>query len=75
MRISLVHGAFDAISAARHPGFGCCLPPGAHRGVPRDEGERERDSRETLDEPHHGYRMLDWRGGVNERASEIGTAI
>jgi len=69
MRISLVHGAFDAISAARHPGFGCCLPPGAHRGVPRHEGERERDSRETLDEPHNGYRMLDRMGPVKRMST------
>ena len=67
MRISLVHRAFDAISAAGHPGFRGWLPPGAHRGVPRHEGERERESRETLDEPNHGYRMLDGRGAVKHR--------
>ena len=48
---------------------GCCLPPGAHRGVPRHEGERERDSRETLDEPHNGYRMLDRMGPVKRMST------
>jgi len=69
VRIALVHGAFDAISAAGHPGFRGCLPPGAHRGVPRHEGERERDSRETLDEPHNGYRMLDRMGPVKRMST------
>ena len=51
--MALVHRAFDAISAARHARFSGRHPPGADRGVPGHQAERERESRETMDEPHH----------------------
>ena len=59
VRIALVHRAFGAVSAARHARFRGWHPPGADRGVPGHQAERERESRETLDEPHHIPRMLD----------------
>jgi hypothetical protein len=62
--IALVHGAFAAVSAAGHARFGGWHPAGADRGVPGHQAERERESRETLDEPHYPPRMLDQRGGV-----------
>jgi hypothetical protein len=72
--IAFVHGAFAAGSAAGHARFSGCQPPGADRGVPGRQAERERESRETLDEPHHLPRMLDRRGGV-KRTSAQSTAI
>jgi len=64
MRIALVHGAFAAISAAGHARFRGWHPPGADRGVPGHQAERERENRETLDESHHLSRMLDRRDAV-----------
>ena len=64
MRIALVHGAFGALSAAGHARFSGWHPPGADRGVPGHQAERERESRKTLDEPHHLPRMLDRWGRV-----------
>jgi hypothetical protein len=70
MRIALVHWAVGFVRAARHARFRSWPPPCADRAVPGHQAERESESRETVDEPQHLSRMLDWRGGVNERASE-----
>ena len=46
VRITLVHRAFAAVSAAGHARFRGWHPSGAHRGVPGHQAERERESRE-----------------------------
>ena len=57
--IALVHRAFDAVGAARHSGFRRRQPSRTDRRVPGHKAERERECRETVDEPHHVPRMLD----------------
>jgi hypothetical protein len=54
VRITLVHRAFVTLRAAGHALFRGWHPPGADRGVPGHQAERERESRETPDEPHLG---------------------
>ena len=71
VRIALVHRAFGAVSTARHARFRGRHPPCADRGVPSHQGERERDSCETLDEPHHGSRMLDRGDAVKPEDNEL----
>src|SRR6187399_3126179 len=69
VRITLVHRAFVVFSAAGHARFSGWHPSGADRGVPGHQAERERESRETLDQPHHSSRMLDRRGPVKRRVA------
>src|SRR5580765_2002457 len=68
--MALVHRAFGAVSAARQARLWAGLPPCADRSVPGHQAERERESRETMDEPWHSSRMLDRRDAVKLAAAK-----
>jgi hypothetical protein len=57
--IRFVHRTGRAVHAARHPRLRGCLPPGAHRDVPDEQGQDCRDSRNPPEHGHHVLRMLD----------------
>jgi len=67
VRIDHVHRALGVFNTARHACFRRWHPPGADRGVSSHQAERQRESRESMDEHQHVPRMLASRGRCQTR--------